>query len=295
MQCIARFKQGLAVTELEVVTLALASLNAIMSFFWWNKPLGLTVPMKVQLKHKLDRSRWMDNKVVSHQLHFNRHHNDTTSVMQPRFKTVMENILEKFALRVLDTLWHDEHSFLICCLLLPTFVLILLLLVLFGSALFIARSLYTVMVTNTIASSATHVPAFYSPKSDSELAVFRIIFPIFGAVFGGLHCLGWSFMFPTQAEQKLWQVASLTITIIPVYYGLFSLTNNPRSAKILGHTNLMKKAIVGLLATLLAPLACVYVLARLALFVEALVLLRNQPSTAFLVVDWTKYLPNINV
>ena len=54
-QCAMRFAQKLAVTELEVVTLALASLNAIMSFFWWSKPLGLTVPVKVFLDCKIER------------------------------------------------------------------------------------------------------------------------------------------------------------------------------------------------------------------------------------------------
>ena len=54
-QCIARFAQKVAITELEVVTLALASLNVIMFFFWWSKPLGLSVPMKVDLERRLDR------------------------------------------------------------------------------------------------------------------------------------------------------------------------------------------------------------------------------------------------
>ena len=39
IQCIARGAQGLALTELELVTIALASLNAITYFFWWDKPL----------------------------------------------------------------------------------------------------------------------------------------------------------------------------------------------------------------------------------------------------------------
>jgi hypothetical protein len=54
-QCVARFVQKIAITEIEVVTLALASLNAIMSYFWWSKPLGLTVPIKVDLRRKLNR------------------------------------------------------------------------------------------------------------------------------------------------------------------------------------------------------------------------------------------------
>src|SRR6266540_2612551 len=47
IQCIARGKQGLALTELELVTLALASLNGVMYFFWWDKPLGVNEPVKL--------------------------------------------------------------------------------------------------------------------------------------------------------------------------------------------------------------------------------------------------------
>jgi len=46
-QCIARGVQGLALTELELVTIALASLNAITYFFWWNKPLDVKVQVSV--------------------------------------------------------------------------------------------------------------------------------------------------------------------------------------------------------------------------------------------------------
>lgn len=57
-QCVTRLVTRLAITEIEVVTLALASLNGIMSFFWWDKPLGLTVPMRIGMRkfsRKIDR------------------------------------------------------------------------------------------------------------------------------------------------------------------------------------------------------------------------------------------------
>src|SRR5258705_3243289 len=47
LQCIARGQQRLTLTELELVTLALASLNAITYVFWWHKPLGVQVPIRV--------------------------------------------------------------------------------------------------------------------------------------------------------------------------------------------------------------------------------------------------------
>ena len=50
IQCIARGQQRLALTELELVTLALASLNAATFVIWWHKPLGLQEPVTIYLK-----------------------------------------------------------------------------------------------------------------------------------------------------------------------------------------------------------------------------------------------------
>ena len=47
VQCIARGVEGLALTELELITLALASLNGLTYYFWWDKPLGVMEPIRV--------------------------------------------------------------------------------------------------------------------------------------------------------------------------------------------------------------------------------------------------------
>ena len=52
IQCIARGLQRLALTELELVTLALASLNAVTFAIWWHKPLGLQKPVKIYVRPK---------------------------------------------------------------------------------------------------------------------------------------------------------------------------------------------------------------------------------------------------
>jgi len=46
-QCIARHIQGLAITELELTTLALVSVALFAYIFWWAKPLGLREPIRV--------------------------------------------------------------------------------------------------------------------------------------------------------------------------------------------------------------------------------------------------------
>jgi hypothetical protein len=48
-QCIARGAYKLAVTELEVVTLAFAILTGVIYYFWWDKPLDVRCSIPVQL------------------------------------------------------------------------------------------------------------------------------------------------------------------------------------------------------------------------------------------------------
>lgn len=59
--CIARRVQGLGFTQLELTTLALASMNGITLILWWDKPLGAQAPVRVYLKRRLtgvERNAW---------------------------------------------------------------------------------------------------------------------------------------------------------------------------------------------------------------------------------------------
>ncbi|KAK7440606.1 hypothetical protein VKT23_016954 [Stygiomarasmius scandens] len=47
IQCIARACQNLAITQLETMTLAFATLNFVTYTLWWNKPLGVDYPVSV--------------------------------------------------------------------------------------------------------------------------------------------------------------------------------------------------------------------------------------------------------
>ena len=49
-QIITRAAQGLAITELELTTAALAGLNSAMYLFWWSKPLDVHCPIVLQTK-----------------------------------------------------------------------------------------------------------------------------------------------------------------------------------------------------------------------------------------------------
>jgi len=39
---------------------------------------------------------------------------------------------------------------------------------------------------------------------------------VLATTFGGIHCAGWNLPFPTYPEQKLWRIASLALTVIPI-------------------------------------------------------------------------------
>ena len=49
LQCIVRVAEGLDITQLELITLALAALNALMYFFWWDKPYNVQTQVPVRL------------------------------------------------------------------------------------------------------------------------------------------------------------------------------------------------------------------------------------------------------
>ena len=68
-QCIARRSQHLDLTLVELLTLSLAVLNGVMYFLWWNKPLAVHCPIRVDL---LDKSYTpnMSDKSESDMNHF---------------------------------------------------------------------------------------------------------------------------------------------------------------------------------------------------------------------------------
>jgi len=52
VQCIARFSDHhLVLTELELITAALAVLSLAMYFLWWNKPFNAEIPIMITLSH----------------------------------------------------------------------------------------------------------------------------------------------------------------------------------------------------------------------------------------------------
>ena len=57
-QCIARGAQHLDLTLVELLTLSLAVLNCLMYYLWWNKPLDVRCPVRVNFLDKSYTRNW---------------------------------------------------------------------------------------------------------------------------------------------------------------------------------------------------------------------------------------------
>jgi hypothetical protein len=100
-------------------------------------------------------------------------------------------------------------------------------------------------------------------------------------LFGGIHCIGWDFSFPSRTEHLLWRISSAAITGIPFLFAF----GHGMQVDFLNNTVFSFRHNFALL-----PL---YVLFRLVLLVLSLITLRSLPASALQTVEWTTFLPHI--
>jgi len=386
LQCIARGQQKLAITELELVTLALASLNAVTYAFWWNKPLGVQEPIRIYFKTEAKAEEQLDasnetpvisayyvlSQVGKHLKVFGilllnlllhpcedgicngictglfmlvfgvpvflficfalcilvpfplgvillmkilktspvtEDLSDSRGLIAAqilhslrkfryRLTSYIASVSEKWLTKLLDDPEDFSCSgffkgwlFLLPVLfffLLATTICLLPLFALVSLVSFIFTAVFGIITSDSVAPGATHVPSFYAPATKSDKYSRMLVFAFFGVIFGGLHCIGWNFQYPTQFEQHLWRATSLAITVIPfivapIDYILENFELNKGFGKV-------ARLVLDLIMTILL---FVYVPARLSLIAQALALMREQPQAAYLAVDWTQYIPHI--
>jgi len=171
--------------------------------------------------------------------------------------------------------------------LLPLAILSLLLYPIMAFAIAFFATLYDLVHGSaSFSPDDAHLSTFYVPKHRYPKRYYTLLLVSLGVVFGGIHCAGWNFPFPTYTEQKLWRVASLAVTIIPI--GTFPITVIALILEIFVPTTVLD----GLVAMNYILCALAYVYARLVLLVLALAFLRHLPPTAFIAVNWTKFYPH---
>ena len=140
-------------------------------------------------------------------------------------------------------------------------------------------------IANRLNIGDMKVPTFYSTENDEEAAIGIVIFfPVVGVIFGGIHCAGWFFNFPSNVEAMLWRVSSAVLTGTAVLLPLLAL----RLAVIFDDRQFKRFGIPFLTVVLL-----VYVVSRLLLLVEAFISLRHLTPGMLALVTWTSFIPHI--
>lgn len=125
-------------------------------------------------------------------------------------------------------------------------------------------------------SRKTNISIFDTGIDDSQTSWNVQVFVVVAVAFGGVHCIPWSFQFPTSAEKIAWRIASVVTAITPLIVAL---------ALSVGSGVLHK---IGNFLLFFA-----YVSARLALLALAFTTLRSLPPDSYTTVHWTTFIPHI--
>ena len=128
------------------------------------------------------------------------------------------------------------------------------------------------------------VPTFYSAKQDGSGEIYTFVMSVVGLVFGGIHCIGWFFNFPSSDEAMLWRVSSAVLTgiafllplLVYLFYVFMKTSNNHQFA-----------------IAVFTIILLVYVLSRLLLLVEAFISLRHLTPGMLALVTWASFIPHI--
>ncbi|KAF8802854.1 hypothetical protein BYT27DRAFT_7172357 [Phlegmacium glaucopus] len=134
------------------------------------------------------------------------------------------------------------------------------------------------------------IPTFYAPPSSREGRA-RSIGTGFGILFSGIHGIAWSFRFQSAAEQYIWRISAVNITVLPIIQG------GPRIAKIAQGSIIFAVSYYCHTCHTLIPYIvyylAVYWLSRVALLILPLLALRSLPPEALLELKWTAFIPHI--
>lgn len=116
----------------------------------------------------------------------------------------------------------------------------------------------------------------------------KFLFSFVNLVFGGLHLLAWPAKMPTSAEVTIWRFAAIYLTSYPFFALLVLLIPfqilDKDFEKTLWHNVIKGPVVIG---------AMFHPLVRAMVIIDALVLLRKLPDTAYRDLAWSDVIPSL--
>ncbi|KJA19237.1 hypothetical protein HYPSUDRAFT_56768 [Hypholoma sublateritium FD-334 SS-4] len=299
VECIARWRENLPLSELEVVTLGFALLNAITYGLWWNKPQNVMTAILIESKISTEPEANVQAPQPTDAT-------DETPVDQSDEKTQFisevkeptEHTIEVFERPVQKKTLNEHPSLIDRVSRKPpqffrskwtSWIWYSLVTTPLGIIATLLHPFIKMMhVENEIRSGALRVPMFYSGhvSPENELQVVQIVAPgIAGALFGAVHLIPWSFKFASRTEQILWRVSALVTLIEPL-----AIVVSHALDQHLSGTRYPRLVYIMLIPTVFVlPF---YFVARFVLMTEAFLTLRNLPSAVFQNIAWTTAIPH---
>jgi len=148
-------------------------------------------------------------------------------------------------------------------------------------------------------TTITKVPTFYSVAANSDLDLYTMLWASLSiaALFGGIHCVGWSskILFSSRPISLLWRTSSTIITASPIVWSLdlaftyaYDKHKDDRFSKMV-YIILWKTFAFLTISTI--PL---YIASRAILLILAFIELRDVPPDALLTFQWANFLPYIH-
>ena len=115
------------------------------------------------------------------------------------------------------------------------------------------------------------MPTFYAKEEHKVKLSCVICMTVIGVVFGGIHCVGWFFNFPSSVEAMLWRVSSVVLTGIAFLFPMLSAFGATLFGDPIIRTDPWQYFTIAVSSIFLV----VYVVSRLLLLVEAFISLRR--------------------
>lgn len=284
-QCIARWSSKLPVTELEVVTLGFAMLNALTYGLWWNKPQSVGIPVYLELKRSLaSRADDAYEHIPSHQpsmgneetLEEGYTNTSTHSLIAgtpkqantpPAKISHLSRVIHQ--LKCANNTWWRLPYHLTTLVIRP-----------------IGKMMSPDSMKDIVDSSQLRVPMFYSGYfPDTMHYVYSELGGTF--TFGLIHVIpAWFLTFPSRSQMLLWWVSACIVTVEPLIFAVNVTWFVKGNHMVCQYISKM----LALASRLGMPL---YIAARLTLIILALISLHTLDGQALITIDWISFIPHI--